>query len=188
MKRYISALIIGISLILFCAFCIYTKSTNTVLNILSPISFQIDFNSNGIADDDETVCIPNIETFIFGEKAPEFAKDIDIKTLLSMDYLADEYSKNKLLLKDVKVKFTQNKTTDCRYAEIYTDGQNYSNELIASGFAKRNNEFNENNYNINLEKAKKQNLVILNHKSYKYHKLDCEYGLQSHDYTIVQQK
>ena len=188
MKQYISAFIIGITLILFCTFCIYIKSTNQVLNVISPISFQIDLNSNGIADDNETVCVPNIETFILGEKAPEFAQNMDIKTLLSMDYLAEEFSKNKLLLKDVKVKFTKNRTPDCRFAEIYTDNQNYSDVLIESGFAKRNDEFNETNYKTNLEKAQKQNLVILNHKSYKYHKLDCEYGLQSHDYTIVQQK
>ena len=126
MKQYISAFIIGITLILFCTFCIYIKSTNQVLNVISPISFQIDLNSNGIADDNETVCVPNIETFILGEKAPEFAQNMDIKTLLSMDYLAEEFSKNKLLLKDVKVKFTKNRTPDCRFAEIYTDNQNYS--------------------------------------------------------------
>ena len=188
MKQNISAFIICVLLVLFCAFSISTKSTNKVLQVISPVSFQIDLNSNGIADDNEMICLPGIETFSYDGKAPDFAKNLDIKTLIAMEYLADEFAKNKLLLKSVKIN-SENKTSKgCKLAEIQVDNQKYSDILVASGFAKRNNEFNEENYKNNLEKAKKQNLVILNHKSYKYHKPDCEYGLQSHDYTVVQYK
>ena len=188
MKQYISASLVGIFLIIFCVFSIYSKNTNTVLNVISPTSFEIDLNSNKIADDNERICIPDIQTFVIGNSAPNFAKDLDIKTLISMQYLSDEYAKNNLFLKNVKLKFNGEKSQDCRFAEVYVEGKKYSDSLIDSGFAKRDNEFNAEKYSQNLEKAQKQNLVILNHKSYKYHKLDCEYGLQSHDFTIVKEK
>ena len=61
-KFTITLIIIG----LFTGFYIYThhkKSTSTVLNVINATTFQIDLNSNGVFDDGETVCVPNIKTF-----------------------------------------------------------------------------------------------------------------------------
>lgn len=168
------------------------NSTNNVLGIIEPTVLQIDLNNNGVADEDETICIPDIQTFTIDitKQAPDFAKDFNLtqQEIIKLGYLTDEYANNLIYLKPVKVKFTGQTIPECRFAEIYTDGDKYSDKLVLSGFAARNNKFEKEKFLKNLEQARKLKLVILNHKSYKYHKLDCEYGLQSSDYVVIPQK
>ena len=43
-------------------------------------------------------------------------------------------------------------------------------------------------YKAQLTKAQKLKLIILNHKSNKYHTLDCKYGLIAHDAIVIPEK
>ncbi len=185
-KFTITLIIIG----LFTGFYIYThhkKSTSTVLNVINATTFQIDLNSNGVFDDGETVCVPNIKTFSLDlfEQELSKAKGISFEDAIAMGYLTEEYSKNLLFLTPVKVKLQKHKTHDCQYGEIFIEDENYSDKLYNQGYALKNGRFNDEAYNKKLEQAKKLKLVILNLKSSKYHTLRCEYGLQSSDYVII---
>lgn len=192
MKKYLACALLLILFITFAIFMHCRKLTSLVLNIIEPTIAQIDLNNNGVIDDNETICIPDIESFSadIKEEPPTFTKDLKLtkKDIISLGYLADEFSKNILFLKQVKVKLNGKKSADCRYGEIYIDDEKYSDKLLESGFAAKHGTFSNDKFQENLKQAQKLKLVILNHKSYKYHKLDCEYGLLTSDYTIIPQK
>ena len=188
MNRLSSSLIIIVSCLCFCIMSIYYKSSKIVLNIDAPDIFKIDLNNNKIIDDNETICLPNTQTFNSDSIPPEFAQNLDIQEIIKMHYMAEEFTKNILFLKPVKVNFTGDSDQNCRYANINIDHSDFGSKLVNAGFAQVNGVINQEAYENNLEKAKKLKLVILNHKSYKYHNLDCEYGRLSHDYTVVQEK
>ncbi|MBE7710350.1 MAG: DUF1669 domain-containing protein [Cyanobacteria bacterium SIG32] len=178
MKSYLTSLFILIVLIVFTIFIHIQKSTNIVMGIVNPTTLQIDINANSIIDDDEIICIPDIES-----------PSLDLQTEnITLAYLADEYARNLLYLKPVKIKLNGVIRPDCREAEVFIDGEKYSDKLYNAGFASKNNIFKENKQAIHLKDAEKLNLRILNLKSFKYHKLDCEYGIQSSDYIITPQR
>lgn len=77
------------------------------------------------------------------------------------DYFAKEYVKNLLLNKKVKYDKSEN--------DIYFDNQSYIQTF--------------NNHEIQLDDI--DNYRILNTKSNKYHKINCKYGRQSHNYIII---
>lgn len=189
MKRYVTALSLLILFILFAVFIQYRQHTNTVIKIISPEVLQIDLNSNGTADDNEIICLPDIESFslVLKDKSPEFAKNLNLSGAdnISLNYAADEFANNLLSAKQVNLKFTGERNHNCRYAEIFVDNEKYSDLLFASGLAAKNGMYLKEQLRTQLKAAQKLNLVILNHKSYKYHKLNCDYGLLSSDYTII---
>jgi len=84
----------------------------------------------------------------------------------------------------VKLLFTGKKDNDCVFADIKIDNNSYRQKLLISGFGIDSRNLNDKFYK-NLETARNIELVILNHKSNKYHKLNCEYGLAAHDAIIV---
>lgn len=189
MKKYIS---IGIIIILFCAFAIfiYCKNTYTpVLNLINPVSIQVDMNNNGIINDNETFCIPDLESFSLEQKehAPDFAKEynLSVKDIISLGYMADNYASGLLISKPVKVKLTGNKTPECRFAEIYINDEKYSDLLVKSGYAARNGDYSKEKFQENIKLAQNLKLAIYNIKSGKYHTTDCKYGLLSSDYSII---
>ena len=77
------------------------------------------------------------------------------------DYFAKEYAKNLLLNKKVKYDTANN--------DIIVDNLSYTDTF--------------NNHEIKLEDIDKYR--ILNLKSNKYHKINCKYGRQSHNYIII---
>ncbi len=187
MKNYFTAFLIFLIFAGFVAFVYSKKSTNLVLDILTPTTIQVDLNSNRIFDDGETICIPNLESFsteFFNEK---FSKELNItpEESFALGYLAEEYSRNLLLSKQVKVKLSKTHNSNCQHGEIFVDGENYSQRLYNLGLAKWNGVFNKVSLDDKIETARKLNLVILNLKSNKYHKTDCEYGIKSTDYIIT---
>ncbi len=193
MKSQITKIFSIIIILLFAAFALFIyskKQTNIVLNVLAPNVIQVDLNNNNIVDENETVCVMDAETFSTDLSAPppEFAKDLNHSDVLALGYLADEFANNLLFLKPVKVKFTGKSNADCRFAQIYIDGDNYSDKLLHSGFASIKGNFDRESFNFNLQKARKLKLVILNLKSFKYHNTDCEYGLMSSDYALIPSK
>lgn len=192
MKNYFFAFLIFIFFALFALFIYTQRQANIVLNLITPSVIQIDMNNNGIADINETVCIENIEIFSseLGSKVPDFANGLNISDTdgIALGYLTKEFASNLLLDKKVKVNFTGKTSHDCRFAEITVDNENYADKLFESGLAAKNGKFRKNNLLKKLEEAKKLNPVILNRKSYKYHKLDCKYGVLSSDYVIIPAK
>ncbi len=175
MKRYLASFLILIVLIIFSIFTLVQKSSNIVLGIINPTTLQIDLNANSIIDDNETICVPNIKSYSLDLQAEN----------ITLAYLADEYVRNTLYLKPVKLKFNGTITPNCKEAEVYIDGKNYSDLLYNAGFGIKNDKINYTKQNELLERAKNLDLKILNIKSFKYHKLDCEYGVQSSDYIIT---
>lgn len=188
MYRIVSILVILGIFAGFTGFEIYRKSDKAVLDIINPTTIEIDLNGNKIFDTGETICIPDIETFTsdLSKNQAELAKKFEISSedALKIGYLTDTFSDEILSDKRVKLKFNGNKDQNCRYADIYLNNTSYREKLINSGFGIVNGQASENFPN-QLNKAKKLKLAILNHKSYKYHKLDCKYGLIAHDVIVI---
>ena len=192
MKRYFAA---GIIVILFTGFAFFTfckQSYTPVLKLINPVTIQVDINNNGIIDDNETLCVPDTEAFSldYKEKAPDFAKDLNlsINEIISLGYMADNYASSLLISKPVKVKLTGQMTPQCKFADIYINEKNYSDILVNSGYAAKNGKYIKERFDENLDAARNLKLVIYNIKSGKYHKLDCEYGLKSSEYSIIPEK
>lgn len=190
MKKYISSITILAVFVIFAVVRYITRDYSPVLEVVRPNMIIVDFNKNGSADENETVCLPEIESFYLDldAKSPTELPDVSQRDIVSLGYLAQEFSKNVLYQKSVKVEFTDEQNQDCRFGEIFVDGEKYSDTLMLTGLAFKHGEYNKDNYEKQLENARKLDLVILNHKSYKYHELDCEYGRQSHDYVIIPEK
>ncbi len=169
-----------ITVILFAGFATFEISRKfevPVLEIISPIE---------IRTKNDTICIPNVEVFTsdLNKNQSELEKKykIDHETAIKLGFLTNAFADNFLSDKRVRVKFTGDKNQNCKFAEIYVNKQSYSEQLKKSGFELTGD------FSKQLEKAKKLNLVILNHKSNKYHKLSCKYGILSHDNVILKEQ
>lgn len=188
MKKYISILIIILLFLAFYIFDLSGKSSFKVLKIIDASKIQVDLNRNGIVDINETICIPNIK--VLSSNLSNNQNDLN-KTLkisnedgIKLGYLSDNFADNELADKNVKLLFTGKKDNDCVFADIKIDNNSYRQKLLISGFGIDSRNLNDKFYK-NLETARNIELVILNHKSNKYHKLNCEYGLAAHDAIIV---
>lgn len=162
-------------LILFCAFCVFElirKSEKAVVKIISPTVIELE---------KEIICIPDVKTFTAdlnkNQSELENKYNINHEDALKLGYLTDKFAEDFLADKKVKVKYTGKKNQNCVFGDIYVQKQSYREHLIISGFA--------NDFSKQLEKAKKLKLVILNHKSNKYHELDCKFGTVAHDIVIL---
>lgn len=174
----------------FASFELYKNTGTKVIEVFTPTRIAVDLNSNGVYDEGETVCIQGIETFTSDLKVNQ--NDLINKFKLTAPdainagYMADEFAKELLLNKRVKINFKPERTTDCRYAEIFTGDLNYTEELLHSGHAIVDGKLTEPElFNQKLNEAHKLNLVILNRKSGKFHKLDCRYGIKTSDFLIL---
>ena len=181
---------------IFCTFTIFEikrKSEVRVLNVLSADIIQVDLNSNKIADKGETICIEGVQAFTsdLSRNQEELAKTLQISNedALKLGYLSDNFAQNILVGKKIKLKFSKRENQDCRFAEITVNNEAYRDKLLNSGLVfYKNRPVDISNYNKQLEKAKKLKLVILNHKSNKYHTLNCKYGKIAHDAIILPAK
>ena len=181
-------------ILLFAVFIVFVcsyKSKYEVIDVLSANVLVLDLNRNGIADNNEIVCIQGVESFE-NEQDEEFLKRYSSKLKLSKNdlinlwYLGREYGQKILLNKNVSYKFYPSNTSKCTNASIQIDGTDYANLLSNGGFALKGGKvFNPERFKQNLEISKKLNLVVLNHHSNKYHTLDCEYGNMAHDKVII---
>jgi len=188
--RHIS--IVGIILIffMFLGFDYWKKSEKIVMKIITPTVFEIDLNNNQIYDDGELICLPEITSFSTQLTGKDLAEKLHIsfKDSIALGYMAEEYSERILNGEKVKLKFTGEKTSDCRYANVYTNNADFSKKLTDEGFGIINSEIaNKEKFNEKLKIAQKLNLTILNHNSNKYHTLDCQYGQIARD-TIILKK
>ena len=191
MKNFLTAILL---IFIFCLFAVFISVNNTtkqVLQILSPTKFIIDLDNDKIADPDETICLADIESF---STAPEdeftnkYTKNLNIskEDIISLGYLAEDFTQKTLENRNVSIKFTNKKNAACRYAHILINDLDYGKILAENGFGIFNGEIkNSEKYSKNLKNARKLNLVILNHHSNKYHTLTCPYGNAAHDKIII---
>ena len=190
MKEKLSVIFIIILFCAFSAFNILSTNKKEILNIITPVKLEVDLNGNHTVDDGETICLPEINSYTsnLAEYNDEI-KDLPFEKGIAAGYLSDEFAHKILDGKEVKVKFTKKTTPKCKSAEIYVDNKNYSELLKSSGFAiLKGKPANENKFNENIKGADKLRLVIYNHKSSKYHKLNCKYGQIAHDAVILSAK
>jgi len=190
MKKF-SIIFIIIFLAAFITFEICRKAENTVLKVLRPNVLQIDLNNNNLIDDNETICVANLETFtsnlLISQEDLAKQHNLSIEDAIAMGYLTDNYAEKFIINKNVKLKFNDKMTPECRYAEVYLNGENYAQKLYQEGYGIYQEKVSEK-FLKNIEHAKKLKLVILNHHSNKYHKLNCKYGLVAHDTVVVYKK
>ena len=188
--KLISIIVILGIFITFCCLEFYKKSESLVLDIISPVMFNVDLNGNKRFDDGETVCIENIDalTSNLSTNQSELINSLKISNDdgLKLGYLTDNFTDSMLAGKKVKVKLNGVTNQNCKFGDLITDNESYREKLIISGFGFINGKAkNQENYKKQLDKAKKLKLVILNHKSNKYHTLNCKYGLIAHDAIII---
>lgn len=189
-NKIISIFIITGIFAAFTGFEVIRKSDKAVLNIITPTVIEVDLNGNKIFDSGETVCIPSIETFTanlnINQKDLSEKLKISNENAIKLGYLTDSFADKILSDKQVKLKFKGKDNQDCKFADIITEGQSYREKLINSGLGFYNGTpVNYEKYKKQLQKAEKYKLVILNHKSNKYHKLNCKYGQIAHDAVII---
>ena len=192
MNKYnITAIIIIILFLLFMSITTINSNYSTIVNVENPTKFEIINNSKKNTTKSEFICVDGIESFSLNPNEEFINKYSNIlkiskMDLISLGYLAQEYSQKAFTNKQVKVIYTPKITPDCRYAKVKIDGILYSKLLKNNGFALINNNIvNKKKFEQNLEQARKLNLVILNHHSDKYHTLDCPYGNAAHDSVII---
>lgn len=184
-------LIIG-SFIGFLGFEIYQKSEKKVIGIINPTQIEVDLNGNNILDDGEIICIPNLKAFTSdlsqSQQELENLLSITHSDAIKLGYLTDIFVENTLSEKPVKLKYTGETSPNCKYAEIIVENELYSKKLKNSGLGFNEKEAPIQAYKAQLTKAQKLKLIILNHKSNKYHTLDCKYGLIAHDAIVIPEK
>ena len=171
---------------------IYQKSEKKVIGIINPTQIEVDLNGNNILDDGEIICIPNLKAFTsdLSQSQPELENLLSIthSDAIKLGYLTDIFVENTLSEKSVKLKYTGETSPNCKYAEIIVENELYSKKLKNSGLGFNEKEAPIQAYKAQLTKAQKLKLIILNHKSNKYHTLDCKYGLIAHDAVVIPEK
>ena len=168
----------------------FRQNTNVVLKIINPAMIQVDLNGNRRVDDNETICLPEYTSYTSDIKADTadiaFKNKLTAKEIVGLGYLAEDFAAKTLLDKEIKVKFTAESTPLCRYANITVNGNDYGQLLYQNGFAIKNGiAQNQEIYKTQLEKARKLDLVILNHRNNKYHSPDCKYAKAARDTVTI---
>lgn len=194
MKKFLQIFYLIILFALFCIYEVYENSGTKVIEVLTPVKFAIDMNNNGIADEGETICIPEIDALtsdlhIMQEDLIKALK-ISNTDAINAGFAGDNFAKQTLLNKKVKLQYTGKANSECKFANIiFDEDKNYSEEFLKSGFAIKDNKLvNPELFNVKLSETKKLDLVIVNRKSRKFHRLNCKFGLNSGDYEILPMK
>ena len=171
MKNLTAAILI-ILFVLITFLNIEKDNSHEVLKVLSATEFYIDKNNNKTAEVNELVIL-NLET------EPD---ELGVIQLTQLNYLGKKFAKSVLLNKKVKIQRKLNEDTKI----ILPDGKDYEKELIAKGYIFTGT--NRSDVNMNLELARKLNLVSYNTRSHKYHKLNCKYALKSRNIETIERK
>lgn len=187
MKEKSASFLILLLFLAFLCFQFVISDKTPVTGIITPEIIQVDLNNNHITDDNETICAADVQIFTanLAKLSEKDAKDAGLTfgQAAAIGYLADEFAAKTLLQNDVKLKFLDEQRSDCRVAEVYINDKNYAELLKENGFNIKSPDFEKIK-----EKASKLNMIIFNHKSRKYHTLDCKYGKSAHDAVILLKK
>ncbi len=192
LNKICSVVFIIVLFIAFLGFEIYCKSEKKVIGIINPTQIVVDLNGNNVLDDGEIICVPNLKAFTsdLSQPQPTLEKTLGLShsDAIKLGYLTDAFVENNLSEKFVKLKYVAETSPNCKYAEIIVENELYSKRLKNSGLGFDDNGNTTTAYKAQLAKAQKLKLIILNHKSNKYHTLDCKYGLIAHDAIVIPEK
>ena len=183
MKKLLSILLVILLFVAFLIFDVKRKSYLSVLKVVNANEIQIDLNSNGRFDLGENICLgEDVFTSNLMANQDDLIKKagITFPDAIKIGYLTDNFADDILTDKKVKIKLRGEQNQDCKFADIFINKESYREKLVNAGFTLKSPNFPQK-----LEKAKELDLVILNHKSNKYHELTCEYGQIAHDAVIV---
>ena len=179
-----------------------------VIKVIDGDTVYVDFNDNGIAEQDEKVRVNGIDTFETklndGLNWQMQLYNLTQDEALGLGYYGKEFAKKELLNKSIKAEYTAEEKFDKNnrhlmslYYNCNRQGKckSYEQEVLKAGFATvytKSNLANELKQYENLDKIKqntkrthKLNLVVLNHKNGKYHKTTCEYGWKSGQQELI---
>lgn len=193
-KEVIIFLLFILSINVFAAETIFHK----VIKVIDGDTVYIDFNDNGIPEQNEKVRINGIDTFEtklndglnWQMKLYGFSQD----EALGLGYYGKEFAKKELLNKSVRAEYTAEEKFDKNNRHLMSiyygcnrhgKCKNYEQEVLKAGLATiytKSNLANKLKQYENLDKIKqnakrthKLNLVLLNKKTGKFHRPDCEY-------------
>lgn len=194
-------LLYSLLLIYVFSFNIATAETiySKVIKVIDGDTVYIDFNDNGIPEQDEKVRINGIDTFETklndGLEWQMKLYGLSQDEALGLDYYGKEFAKKELLNKSVKAEYTAEEKFDNNnrhLMSIYYDRnrhgkcKNYEQEVLKAGLAtiytisnladKLKPYENLDKIKAYAKKSHKHDLVILNKKNGKYHKINCKYG------------
>jgi phosphatidylserine/phosphatidylglycerophosphate/cardiolipin synthase-like enzyme len=193
MKKLITSLILILIFFAFAFFVSQWNKSRTVLAVISPTKISVNMESNRKNTNEVILCINGVDSFSIDSnnetiKYYNEAFGLTRDEVISLGYLAQEFTLKTLLNQKITIKETGKSTNECKYVNIYLNGINYNKILLNSGFGLLKGKIdNQKNFDENLKKARNLNLVVLNHHSNKYHKLDCPYGEIAHDKIIIPQ-
>ncbi len=185
--------------------------SHKVIKIIDGDTVYIDFNDNGIPEQNEKVRINGVDTF---ETKLNDSLEWQMKLYglsqdeaLGLGYYGKEFAKKELLNKSVKAEYTAEEKFDKNnrhlmsiYYNCNKNGKckNYEEEVLKAGFATiytKSNLAVQLKPFVNLDKIKayakkshKLNLVLLNNKTGKFHEPDCEYAQYMGGAELVQKK
>ena len=179
-----------------------------VIKVIDGDTVYIDFNDNGIAEQDEKVRVNGIDTFETklnnGLKWQMQLYNLTQDEALGLGYYGKEFAKKELLNKSVRAEYTAEEKFDKNnrhlmslYYDCNKHGKckSYEKEVLKAGLATfytKSNLAAELKPYQNLgkikayaEKSHSLNLVVLNKKNGKYHKASCEYGWKSSQHELI---
>ena len=179
-----------------------------VIKVIDGDTVYIDFNDNGIAEQDEKVRVNGIDTFETklnnGLKWQMQLYNLTQDEALGLGYYGKEFAKKELLNKSVRAEYPAEEKFDKNnrhlmslYYDCNKHGKckSYEKEVLKAGLATfytKSNLAAELKPYQNLgkikayaEKSHSLNLVVLNKKNGKYHKASCEYGWKSSQHELI---
>ena len=179
-----------------------------VIKVIDGDTVYVDFNDNGIAEQDEKVRINGIDTFETklndGLNWQMKLYNLTQDEALGLGYYGKEFAEKELLNKPVRAEYTAEEKFDKNNRHLMSFYYNcnrqgkcksYEQEVLKAGLATiytKSNLADELKTYQNLDKIKAYaekshslNLVVLNKKNGKYHKLDCKYGWMSSQQELV---
>ena len=179
-----------------------------VIKVIDGDTVYVDFNDNRIAEQDEKVRINGIDTFETklndGLNWQMKLYNLTQDEALGLGYYGKEFAKKELLNKSVRAEYTAEEKFDKNnrhlmslYYDCNRQGKckSYEKEVLKAGLATiytKSNLADELKQYQNLDKIKahakkshKLDLVVLNKKNDKYHKLDCKYGWMSSQQELI---
>lgn len=186
-------------------------TSHKVIKVIDGDTVYIDFNDNGIPEQNEKVRINGIDTFETklndGLEWQMKLYGLSQDEALGVGYYGKEFAKKELLNKTVRAEYTAEEKFDKNnrhlmsiYYNCNKNGKcnNYEEEVLKAGLAtiytKSNLAVQLKQYE-NLDKIKtyakkshKLNLVLLNNKTGKFHEPDCEYAQYMGGAELVQKK
>ncbi len=176
--KIFSVFLLIASFLVFLAFETKKNTEFSILKINAPNDIVVDLNSNGKEDDAEEILL-DFETFSTkpSEEQTDLAKTLKIskEDALGLGFLSMNLAKDTL----------ENKKISLKNSKIYVNNKDYEKIIYNEGFAIKKGKLEDKKFKQNLEKVRKLNLRIFNNKSFKYHKLDCKYGLLAHNSQII---